>query len=112
MLLLQEFDIEIRDKSGVENLVADHLSRIERRINPLPIGDDFLDEQLMQLDSTNPWFTNIVNYLVTSILPREASTSYKDKIKSGAKYYVRDDPYLWKFYIDQASIMSHIGQLG
>jgi hypothetical protein len=26
ILLLQEFDVEIRDKNGVENVVADHFS--------------------------------------------------------------------------------------
>ncbi|RDX86137.1 Retrovirus-related Pol polyprotein from transposon 17.6, partial [Mucuna pruriens] len=46
MLLLQEFKIEIKDKKGVKNSIVDHLSRIERESDPMPIRDEFLDEQL------------------------------------------------------------------
>ena len=65
MLLLQEFDLEIKDRSGAENLVADHLSRIEQTADPFPIRDDFPDEQLLQLQtSSTPWFADLVNYLL------------------------------------------------
>ena len=37
VLLLQEFDLEIRDKKGCENVVADHLSWL---VQEYPIGDD------------------------------------------------------------------------
>ena len=30
VLLLQEFDIEIKNKKGSDNVIADHLSRIEK----------------------------------------------------------------------------------
>ncbi|XP_042387631.1 uncharacterized protein LOC121979712 [Zingiber officinale] len=56
MLLLQEFDVEIRDRSGKENLVADHLSRIEGDLDHSAIDDDFRDEQLLQLQGESPWF--------------------------------------------------------
>ena len=52
ILLLQEFHIKIRDKKGVENVVADHLSRlpIDGEVkDPLLINEQFPDEQLFQI---------------------------------------------------------------
>ncbi|CAN6583767.1 unnamed protein product [Malus baccata var. baccata] len=50
MLLLQEFNIEIRDKKGSENVVADHLSRLVQEEDCLPILETFLGEQLLSLE--------------------------------------------------------------
>ncbi|KAM2605235.1 hypothetical protein TB2_034055 [Malus domestica] len=49
MLLLQEFDIEIRYKKGSENVVADHLSRMVHKEESLPILETFPDEQLLSI---------------------------------------------------------------
>ncbi|CAN6557166.1 unnamed protein product [Malus baccata var. baccata] len=52
MLLLQEFDIEIRDKKGSENVMADHLSRMvhEEHEHNVPIPETFPDEQLLSIE--------------------------------------------------------------
>ncbi|XP_070660549.1 uncharacterized protein [Malus domestica] len=50
MLLLQEFDIEIKDKKGSDNVVADHLSRLVREEEPIPISEMFSDEQLLSIE--------------------------------------------------------------
>ncbi|RDX64684.1 Retrovirus-related Pol polyprotein, partial [Mucuna pruriens] len=91
-----EFDLEIKDKKGADNAVVDHLSRIECELDPMPIRDNFPDEQLLRMDTSTPWFANICNFIVASQFPPEASRLYKEKIKSDAKYYIWDDPYLWK----------------
>ena len=66
ILLLQEFDLKIWDKKGVKNVITDHLSRDPNApYNELPINDDFPDEWLLAT-FREPWFTDIVNYLVTN----------------------------------------------
>ena len=72
VLLLQEFNLQIRDKKGVENVVVDHLSRLtiaHNTHNP-PIYDEFPKESLITVDNA-PWFAHIANFLVTGELPTE-----------------------------------------
>ena len=54
VLLLQEFDIEIKDKKGTENLVVDHLSRVEGPRDKVHVNDNFPDEQLLVIKDTKP----------------------------------------------------------
>ena len=66
MLLLQEFDLEIKDKKGSDNVIVDHLSRLERIAGTekgAEIAEIFPDEQLLMLSVHTPWYANIVNYL-------------------------------------------------
>nr|XP_027067751.1 uncharacterized protein LOC113693402 [Coffea arabica] len=101
ILLLQEFDLEIRDKRGSENLVADHLSRIPVGEDNEPLRDAFPEEHLFSINSQLPWYADLVNYLVTGNFPAGWPKSKRDKLKSDAKYFIWDDPYLWKRCADQ-----------
>ncbi|CAN6707366.1 unnamed protein product [Malus baccata var. baccata] len=101
ILLLQEFDIEIRDKKGSENVVADHLSRMVHNEESLPILETFPDEQLLSIKVSAPWYADIVNFLVSKRIPSEFTRHQRDKLKHDAQFYVWDDPYLWKFCPDQ-----------
>lgn len=101
MLLLQEFDVEIRDKKGSENVVADHLSRLVHDEEPLPIPELFPDEQLLSIEVSEPWYADIVNYLVSKQAPSTLNKHQRDKLAKDARFYVWDDPYLWKYCPDQ-----------
>ncbi|GKB95056.1 reverse transcriptase domain-containing protein [Tanacetum coccineum] len=53
ILLLQEFDIEIKDRKGTENVAADHLSRIENdeTSDESEVDDNFPGEALMEINT-------------------------------------------------------------
>jgi hypothetical protein len=92
-----------KTKKGVENHVADHLSRLRiENIQTETIRETFPDEQLYVLhSSTRPWYADLVNYLVNKEFPPGLSTSLKNKLRADAKYYFWNTPYLWKFCVDQ-----------
>jgi hypothetical protein len=104
ILLLQEFDIEIRDKKGSKNVVADHLSRltVDFTKDAMPIAETFPDEQLMHISQTPaPWFADIVNYLVTGQMPSHWTRHDRSKFLAEVKHFFWDDPYLFKYCPDQ-----------
>nr|GEW17788.1 reverse transcriptase domain-containing protein [Tanacetum cinerariifolium] len=59
ILLLEEFDIEIKDRKGTDNAAADHLSRIENdeTSDDSEVDDNFPRETLMEINTKDePWY--------------------------------------------------------
>jgi len=70
ILLLQEFDFEIKDKKGVENLVADYLSHMSTAETMELLINEFLrDDMLLKVETSHPWYVNIVNFMISGYVP-------------------------------------------
>ena len=103
VLLLQEFDLEIKDKKGSDNVITDHLSRLERSTEGEKgneIAENFLDKQLFQLLVQVPWYVEIVNYLACGIIPPKFSYQQKRKLRTDCKFYIWDDSLLFRRGVD------------
>ncbi|XP_048622882.1 uncharacterized protein LOC106394129 [Brassica napus] len=119
ILLLQEFDLEIKDRPGVENGVADHLSRLKVECG-IPIDDRLPEEQMMAIhavvavcetgkkleevkaaDEKGPWYADIVNYLASGKEPLNLEGYAKKKFYKDVKRYYWDEPYLYILCRDQ-----------
>ncbi|GJY08340.1 reverse transcriptase domain-containing protein [Tanacetum coccineum] len=102
ILLLQEFDIEIRDKKGAENLEADHLSRLENpnlgKLTKAEIRDLFPEERLMAISNKNnePWYADYANYLASRVLPFRSTRQEKQTFFSDLRHYFWDESFLFK----------------
>jgi hypothetical protein len=103
ILLLQEFDIEIRDEKGTKNVITNHLSRIQfETAQPLPVHDSFPDEQLFEITPREPsWYADIINYLATGQIPPHWSKQDKDDFFKQVRFYFWEDLELFKYCADQ-----------
>ncbi|GJV14012.1 reverse transcriptase domain-containing protein [Tanacetum coccineum] len=108
ILLLQEFDIDVRDKKGAENLAADHLSRLENphqdKFENKEINEAFPLETLGSIalkDDSTPWFADFANYHAGKFIVKGMSSQQKNKFFKDVKHYFWDDPFLFKNCADQ-----------
>ena len=102
VLLLQEFNLQIKDKKRVENVVAGHLSRltITHDTHSLPINDEFPEEYLMQLEKA-PWYAHIANFLATGEIPSDWKEQDRKYFSAKIHSFYWEEPFLFKYCADQ-----------
>ena len=79
-------------------MVVDHL--ILQKESKSTISKCFLNEQLFMVQY-EPWYADIVNYLVTSEISLEWSKHDNYRFFSLVKFFYYDGPYCFKYYSDQ-----------
>ena len=124
ILLLQEFDLEIKDKKGIGNGFTDHLSRM--KIDEETALDDSLPEEqvyviglyveynqdilatdcsvdqehfvvtIKKIYSNLPWFAEIAKFLAAEKEPAKFTSNEKRMFLRDAKIYFWDEPYLYR----------------
>lgn len=104
VLLLKEFDMEIRDKKCVYNQIGDHLFKISKNTkerNEVLIKKSFPNETLlslagMQWDAAASWYAYLLNLLASGVTPPKLSFQQKKSFLHNGKAYYWDESYLYK----------------
>ncbi|XP_070004172.1 uncharacterized protein [Nicotiana sylvestris] len=103
--LLAEFDLEIRDRKGTENQVADHLCRLKNRGHVTKgesIKETFPDEHLLAITSDEtPWYADYVNFITSGVTPPEFTTDHRRRFLHDVRFYMWDESFLYKQCTDQ-----------
>ena len=91
VLLLQEIDLQIVDRKGADDPVADNLSRMEDIPHvPIPVKDSFPDEQLavVKVQSlSDPSFADYANFIVAKFLPPGLTFQQRKKFFHDLRHY-------------------------
>ena len=101
VLLLQEFNLQIKDKKEVENVITDHLLRLtiaHNTHNP-PINDEFPEDSLLLVEKA-PWYAHIANFLATGEFPVDWKAQDRKLFFTKIHSYYWEEPFLFKYYVD------------
>lgn len=100
VLLLQEFEFEVKDCKGCENQVVDYLSRLECEQaikDKLDIDDSFSNEKILAAKFEQiPWYADFVNYVVSEVMPENIFFHQRKKFLYDVTQYFWDEPYLFR----------------
>ncbi|GJT45323.1 reverse transcriptase domain-containing protein, partial [Tanacetum coccineum] len=113
VILLQEFTFKVIDTKGAENIVADHLSRLENPyenvLNPKEVNEKFPLETLNMVtfrgDSSTTWFANYANYYAGNFIIKGMLSQQKNKFFKDAKKPMTSSPYAT--LVSQGKISQH-----
>ena len=81
VLLLQEYDFEVRDRKGIKNKVSDRLSRLEDEVmrelrDKTDIDYTVPDENVLAASQDLiPWFADFANYSIGLVLSLKKKNS-------------------------------------
>nr|GEW82149.1 reverse transcriptase domain-containing protein [Tanacetum cinerariifolium] len=101
--------VKLIDTKGAENLVADHLSRLENPhqnvLDPKEINEKFPLETLNMVsfrgNLSTPWFADFANYNAGNYVVKGMSSQQKNKFFKDVKHYFWDDLFLFNICADQ-----------
>ena len=103
VLLLPEFDMEIRDKKGSENVIVVPIRLENENVDEASkeLEEDFLDEQLMIVEDQLPWYAIYVNFFTCKVLPLGLNSQQRKKFLHDVRFYHWDDSLLFWRCADQ-----------
>jgi hypothetical protein len=104
-ILLQEFGLHIVDRKGEDNIISDHLSRMEKILpDPIPIIDSFANKQLANINvssaKASPWFADYANFIVEKVFPPHFKSPQRKKLFYDLRHYFWEDSFIYKKSVD------------